>query len=96
MKLKPDHPMFDLSLDLEVGDRVLLQAKPQTEPRAGQIVAVVREEDDPYKCVPPGCSIPAAGYGRPRETRSYLVRLDRAGRVAYWPKVSTIRIAKAA
>lgn len=92
MKLKPDHPQFDMALDLEVGDRVFLQAKPETEPRAGRIVAVVREEDDPYKCVPAGFSIPAAGYGRPRETRSYLVALDACGRAAYWPKVSTIKL----
>lgn len=89
MKLQPSHPQFNIALDLEVGDRVRFPDLPGGKTRPGVVVAVVREEDDPYKVIPPGCKAPRYGYGDPRETRSYLVRLDR-GNVAYWPRTSML------
>lgn len=88
MKLKPDHPRFDVALDLEVGDRVRWPAD-APKAREGVIVAVVRDEDDPYKCIPAGMKPPPSGYGKPRTIRSFLVKVKR-GTIAYWPRVSMI------
>lgn len=88
MKYPPNHPLFDVCLDLEVGDAVLIEGAQKTH--RGIIIAVVRAEDDARKCLPAGFKAPRGGYGKPRDRRSFLVRRG-TGKIAYWPRTSTIK-----
>lgn len=91
MKNPADHPLFDVCLDLEVGDDVVIKSHHYSNIRTvATVIAVVREGDDPYKCVPEGFRAPPRGFGQPRGRRSYLVRRGR-GRIAYWPRTSDIK-----
>lgn len=68
-----------------VGDKVVWssQAGGRLKPKTGVVVAVVRAEDDPAKCLPPGTRLKSPG--RARDVRSYLVQIGSA-RDLYWPR----------
>lgn len=56
----------------------------------GKVIAVVREDDWAFKCVPTGYRRPVQGYGRPLKRLSYLVAATGCD-IARWPRPGSIR-----